>query len=61
MCFLTLAEGDTFDSAKAHFALGVVAKSGRWQVLEELPTLTSGKPDLLDLTDLAIEMGGNLG
>jgi O-succinylbenzoic acid--CoA ligase len=61
VCFLTLGEGAAFDSAKAHFALGVVAKSGRWEILEKLPTLSSGKPDLLDLTDLANEMGGNVG
>jgi O-succinylbenzoic acid--CoA ligase len=61
MCFLTLGEGISFDAAKAHFALGVVAKSGEWKVLEKLPTLMSGKPDLIELTELAAKLGGKVG
>ena len=59
VCFVTLTEGDSFDAAKAHFTLGVVAKSGQWKVLSSLPTLTSGKPDLIELTELAAKLGGN--
>ena len=61
VCFLTLSEGISFDAAKAHFALGVVAKSGQWKVLEKLPTLMSGKPDLIELTELAANLGGKIG
>ena len=61
VCFLTLSEGISFDSAKAHFSLGVVAKSGQWKVLEKLPTLMSGKPDLIELTELAANLGGKIG
>lgn len=61
VCFLTLSEAISFDSAKAHFSLGVVAKSGQWKVLEKLPTLMSGKPDLIELTELAANLGGKIG
>ena len=61
MCFLTLGEGASFDSTKAHFALGVVAKSGEWKVLDSLPTLMSGKPDLIELTEMAATLGGKVG
>lgn len=61
VCFVTLNEPQNFDSSKAHFALGVVAKSGQWKVLESLPTLASGKPDLLELTELAVNSGGKIG
>ncbi|MCX6486314.1 MAG: AMP-binding protein [Rhodoluna sp.] len=61
VCFLTLGDATSFDAAKAHFALGVVAKSGEWKVLEKLPTLMSGKPDLIELTELAAKLGGKVG
>jgi O-succinylbenzoic acid--CoA ligase len=53
VCFAELSPEAELDSAKAHFALGVVAKSGTWRVIEKLPRLTSGKPDLLELTEMA--------
>ena len=61
VCFVTLTEGTSFDAAKAHFTLGVVAKSGQWKVLEDLPKLMSGKPDLIELTELAANLGGKIG
>jgi len=61
VCFVTLNDGETFESSKAHFTLGVVAKSGQWKVIEKLPTLISGKPDLIELTEQAKTLGGNVG
>ncbi|MFM2025209.1 MAG: hypothetical protein RLZZ56_1222 [Actinomycetota bacterium] len=61
VCFVTLADGANFDASKAHFTLGVVAKSGQWKAIDALPTLMSGKPDLIELTEQAKTLGGNLG
>ena len=61
VCFVTLADGTNFDASKAHFTLGVVAKSGQWKAIGALPTLMSGKPDLIELTEQAKTLGGNLG
>lgn len=61
VCFVTLAEGANFEASKAHFTLGVVAKSGQWKAIDALPTLMSGKPDLIELTEQAKTLGGNVG
>jgi len=60
VCFVTVSDDQQFDASKAHFTLGVVAKSGQWKVIDELPTLMSGKPDLIELTEQAKTLGGNV-
>ena len=49
------------DTSRAALDLGIVAKSGQWRMLEQLPTLNSGKPDLQFLSVLANQFGEELG
>lgn len=60
VCFYTSVNGGTLDTSQAELALGIVAKSGTWKVLEKLPTLSSGKPDLQSLKTLAHELGDKI-
>ena len=57
VCFFILASGGSLDTSRAALALGIVAKSGTWKQLEQLPTLSNGKPDLQFLTVMANQLG----
>ncbi len=61
VCFYTKATDLDLDTSRAALALGIVAKSGQWRVLEKIPTLPNGKSDLQFLTVLANQFGENLG
>ncbi len=61
VCFYTLSHDLPLDTSRAALALGIVAKSGKWQQLEKLPTLPNGKPDLQFLTLQANNFGDSLG
>lgn len=59
-CFYTRKGGETLDTSRAALDLGIVAKSGTWKLLEKLPTLPNGKPDLQFLVLMANQLGETL-
>ena len=61
VCFYTQTSDLPLDTSRAALALGIVAKSGKWQRIEKLPTLSNGKPDLQFLTLQANNFGDSLG
>ena len=60
VCFYTQNSDLPLDTSRAALALGIVAKSGQWQRIEKLPTLSNGKPDLQFLTLQANNFGDSL-
>ena len=61
VCFYTLEQPTELDTSRAALSLGIAAKSGKWKLLEKLPELANGKPDLQFLTVLANQFGEDLG
>lgn len=61
VCFYSQQANESPDFSGAALALGIVAKSGSWQKVSSLPQLSSGKPDLRQLSEQAKNLGDKLG
>lgn len=61
VCFYSQAPAANPDFSGAALALGIVAKTGRWQKVDTIPHLSSGKPDLQQLSIQAKNLGENIG